>query len=230
MNQQKTYHACIFDLDGTLVNTLASIAYFSNAALLACGYSRIELSSYKTIVGDGAEMQVRRMLNHVKGENTWTEEDLAKLRRLYYTFYSARPLNLSEVYPGMKHTLEALRKAGLKTAVLSNKPHAWTKAIIEGLYPAGTFDLCYGQRPQVPRKPAPDGALLIARELGVEPDLCLYIGDTNTDMKTGAAAGMDTAGALWGFRTRRELEECHARYLLNKPEDLISLISGGCMG
>ena len=221
------YLACIFDLDGTLADTLDSIAYFSNRALEQCGYPAIPAPDYKTIVGDGADMQVRRMLNRVAGEGGWSEADFHKVRTVYGGLYASDPTRLLKNYGGMPETVKKLKASGIRTAVLSNKPHAWVTAIIASLFPEGSFDACRGQTPDVPRKPAPDGALLLAQELGVNPAQCLYIGDTNTDMKTGAAAGMDTVGVLWGFRTRAELEENGAHYLAEKPEQVAEIAAAG---
>ena len=220
------YSACIFDLDGTLANTLYSIASFSNAALKECGYEPIPPEDYRRIVGDGADMQVRRMLGVARGGGPFTERDVAQLKKIYYGFYGSDPVHLVREYPRMKETVAGLRKGGTRTAVLSNKPDAWTQAIVASLFPAGSFDLCYGQSDRFARKPSPEGALLIASELGLSPREILYIGDTNTDMKTGRGAGMDTAGALWGFRGRKELEENHATYLIESPEEILSLVSG----
>ncbi|HBT90735.1 MAG TPA: HAD family hydrolase, partial [Ruminococcaceae bacterium] len=211
---------------GTLANTLKSIAYFSNAALRRFGYRSIPAETYRTIVGDGADVQVHRMLDLVAGKGAYSEQDFKKVREVYGALYGAEPTRLLEPYAGMAETVRALKRLGVKTAVLSNKPHAWVTAIIDFLFPRGSFDRCYGQQPGIPRKPSPAGALRIARELGVSPRECLYIGDTNTDMKTGAAAGMDTAGALWGFRDRRELQENHAVYILEKPEEIVRLAAG----
>lgn len=217
------YRACIFDLDGTLANTLESIAYFSNGALARCGYRQIPTADYRHIVGDGADMQMHRMLNAVCGTGNYTEEQVAALRKVYDKLYESDPMHLVVRYEGMQETLDALKKSDIKTAVLSNKPHGLACSIIGSLYRRGSFDLCYGQRPQVPRKPAPDGALLIAGELGFPPRECLYLGDTNTDMKTGAAAGMDTVGVLWGFRDREELVENHACFLAEKPGEIVRI-------
>lgn len=220
------YLACIFDLDGTLANTLDSIAYFSNKALQQCGYPTIPTDDYKTIVGDGADMQVHRMMDRVIGNGAYSEEEFQKVRSIYGNMYASNPTYLLKNYDGMPQTIQQLKAANIHTAVLSNKPHEWVTAIIGFLFPAGSFDACYGQRPQVPRKPSPKGALLIADELGISPAECLYIGDTNTDMKTGAAAGMDTAGVLWGFRTRHELTENHAKYLVETPEEIYKIAAG----
>ena len=221
------YRACIFDLDGTLADTLESIAYFSNRTLEQFGYPAIPVPDYKTIVGDGADMQVRRMLDRTAGQGVWDEEEFRKVRAVYGDMYASDPTRLLKNYDGMPGTVQALKDAGIRTAVFSNKPHEWVTAIIASLFPKGSFDACRGQTPEVPRKPAPDGALLLAKELGVSPAQCLYIGDTDTDMKTGAAAGMDTVGALWGFRTRAELEENGAHYLAERPEQVAEIAACG---
>lgn len=221
------YRACIFDLDGTLANTLDSIAYFSNTALRERGYGEIETGAYRHLVGNGADVLMRGMLDTVLGKGNYTDEDVAGLRKAYDRLYESDPMYLVRNYPGMPETLEKLKEKGLKAAVLSNKPHNCTSAIVEALFPKGTFDLCYGQRPEVPRKPSPEGALLIARELGTDPRDFLYIGDTNIDMKTGRSAGMSTAGALWGFRGRKELAEARPDYLAERPEELYGIALGG---
>ena len=217
------YRACIFDLDGTLANTLYSIANFSNRALQACGYPTIDPEEFRTIVGDGADTQMRRMLTHVKG--SFTEEELLHLRTIYNGYYAADPTDRIQPYDGMAETLQELHKKGIQPAVLSNPPRMDSPDHLK-MFGDKLFRCYYGQREGIPKKPAPDGALHIAKEMGVAPGQCLYIGDTNTDMKTGAAAGMDTAGALWGFRDRRELEANHAVYLLEKPMDLLKIVVG----
>ncbi|NLJ31896.1 MAG: HAD family hydrolase [Clostridiales bacterium] len=221
------YKACIFDLDGTLASTLRSIVYFANEALRRCGYAPISQDDYRYLVGNGADRLMHRMLVAAGGKGNDTLENVNALRKIYDELYESDPSHLVTNYPGMQETVAALRKKGLRLAVLSNKPHNCTTAVVDFLFPKGTFDLCFGQHPGVACKPSPEGALLIAKRLGVKPCECLYIGDTNTDMQTGAAAGMDTAGALWGFRSRRELEENHAVYLAEKPEDIIRVIDCG---
>ncbi len=219
------YKACIFDLDGTLANTLDSIAFFANEALEKCGYPPIGAQKYRYLVGNGANRLMHRMLDTVCGENNYTEDDITKLRTVYDELYENDPTYIVTDYSGMHEAVSSLKQRGLRLAVLSNKPHNCTTAIVSALFEDGMFDLCYGQRPQVARKPAPQGALLIADELGVKPQECLYIGDTNTDMQTGAAAGMDTAGVLWGFRDRKELEENHAKYVVEHPEEIVKIVA-----
>lgn len=219
------YTACIFDLDGTLANTLNSIAFFANRALENCGYRPIDVNEYRYLVGNGANRLMHRMLDLACGEGNYSEQEVERLRKVYDDLYESDPTYIVTNYSGMHEAVAALRRQGIRLAVLSNKPHNCTAAIVGALFQNGTFDLCYGQRPQVARKPSPQGALLIAQELGVKPETCLYIGDTNTDMQTGAAAGMDTVGVLWGFRDRRELEENHAEYIIEKPEEIVEIVA-----
>ncbi len=220
------YKACIFDLDGTLAYTLESIAYYSNKALEMHGYPVIQLEQYKRIVGNGSAVQVRRMLETIRGSGGYTEEDALQLHATYKKLYSSDPLYLVKGYPGMDETVASLKKAGIKTAVLSNKPHEWVTAIISKIFPEGSFEVCMGQTRGIPLKPSPEGALMAAEKLGVKPRLCLYIGDTCTDMETGLAAGMDTAGVLWGFRDRAELSAGRAKYIIKQPLDILDIISG----
>lgn len=221
------YKACIFDLDGTLANTLNSIAFFANGALEKCGYKTIEISKYRYLVGNGADYLMRRMLNTVCGEGNYSEDEVQRLRKAYNALYECDPTHIVANYDGMQELIRELRQAGIKLAVLSNKPHNCTVAIIEALFAPGTFGACYGQRPEVARKPSPQGALIIADELGVKPKECLYIGDTDIDMKTGAAAGMDTVGVLWGFRPRQELEENNAKYIVKFPKEIKDILNYG---
>lgn len=217
------YKICIFDLDGTLLNTLDSIAHFANEALKQCGYETIPVDDYRYLVGNGVNRLTHRMMERVLGAGRYSEADVDRLKDRYNALYDANPTYGIQPIDGIKETVETLHRQGTKLAVLSNKPHFCTSAIINSGFP-GLFDLCYGQMPEIPRKPAPDGALLIADKLGAAPRECLYIGDTDTDMQTGNAAGMDTVGVLWGFRTRRELEENHAKYIAQHPQEILKLV------
>jgi phosphoglycolate phosphatase len=218
--------ACIFDLDGTLVNSLSSIAYFANEALIRSGYRALPVDTYRYLAGNGADALMRGMLK-ASGDPDYTEEDVRFLRQIYDQLYEGAPLCNLQEYPGVKDMVKGLRAMGLRLAVLSNKPHNVTEEIIRLFFPEGTFDIVFGQREGFPRKPAPDGALLIAETLGVQPSECLYIGDTDVDMKTGSAAGMETVGVLWGFRDREELEQNHAGYIASSPEELLAWVEAG---
>ncbi|MFR9309331.1 HAD family hydrolase [Hydrogeniiclostridium mannosilyticum] len=218
------YQACIFDLDGTLADTLASIGGFANQALNVLGYPAIPIEEYRFLVGNGADVLMRGMLRRTAGN--YTEEDVQRLRAVYNGLYEADPVRDVQNYPGMPELVAALRREQVPAAVLSNKPHNVVCAIVEALFPRESFRLCYGQRAGVARKPDPEGALLIAEELKAPPTHILYIGDTDVDMKTAAAAGMDSVGVLWGFRGREELERNHACFLAQHPADILEILHG----
>ena len=216
------YQACIFDLDGTLADTLDSIAYFGNSALEECRYPAIDREKYRYLVGKGSERLMRGMLQEVSPKG-YTEDDVMMLRKIYENLYEQDPMHFVDQYTGMEEVLRELKEHGIKLAVLSNKPHNITSRLITMLYSPDMFDICYGQRFNVERKPSPVGALQIAKELGVEPKNCLYIGDTDIDMQTGEAAGMDTVGVLWGFRCRNELEQSHAKHIVHDPKEILPI-------
>lgn len=216
----KMIRACIFDMDGTIADTLASIASFANEALKKCGYREIPVLDYRTLAGNGADTLMRRMLKTVLGE--FSEEQVAQLRTVYDRAYESDPMRLVTEYPGMRSVLNTLKQSGIQIGVLSNKPDDMTCQVADHLYP-GLFHCVRGQRADTPLKPAPDGALLLAKDLGVEANECLYIGDTWVDMETGKNAGMETVGVLWGFRDREELEKAGACHIISHPEELLPL-------
>lgn len=213
--------AVIFDLDGTLSDSLISIAYSANKALAAFGFAPFETERYKYFVGDGAAELVRRCLrNDGDEELNHFDEVYGKYCEIFeeYCMYQVKP------YEGITGLLTELRAKGIFTAVLSNKPHERTLTVIHDLFGDGLFDVVQGQREDVPKKPAPDGAFKICEKLSVSPQECIYCGDTNTDMKTGKAAGMFTIGVLWGFREREELVENHADAIIEKPQEIIDYL------
>ncbi len=215
------YKACIFDLDGTLANTLPTLVHFVNRALFECGYDTLESDCIRMLVGSGADKLMRDSLTASKGG--YTEDEVVALRKAYDNGYDNAPMYLTEAYDGMAETVLKLKEHGLKLGVLSNKPHYLTAQVVQALFP-DLFDVCYGQRAEIARKPSPDGALLIAEELGVRPEECLYLGDTGVDMKTGHAAGMTTVGVLWGFRPKSELEAYNAEHFIGHPSEILSLL------
>lgn len=144
-------------------------------------------------------------------------------QRLYREIFAENPLYKVTVFDGMKETLEELKRRGVKLAVLSNKPHEAACLAVTGLFGTDTFEVIQGLEVGMKKKPDPSGALKIAKKLQVEPSECMYVGDTNTDMKTGKAAGMYTIGVLWGFRDRKELEENHADEIIDHPKALLKI-------
>lgn len=213
--------AVIFDLDGTLSDSLASIKYCCDRAIAPFGYGPFSEDDYKYFVGDGAVNLVKRALKAGGDMELLHFEEAMDLYRQYFAadcMYQVKP------YPGIPELLTALKEQGLKTAVLSNKPHEQTVEVIEMLFGKDCFDVVLGQKEGVPVKPDPAGVSDILRKLGLEAGEVLYLGDTATDMKTGKGAGAFTVGALWGFRERKELEDNHADAVIGHPMELLEYI------
>lgn len=215
--------ACIFDLDGTLANTLPALVSIGNRALSACGYRTVAPDRYPALIGKGADRLITGLINIVTGVPPFPGE-LARVRTEYDRIYASDPLYLTKSYDGIPELLSELERRGVKTAVLSNKPHDMTCRVVSGLFPSHLFSQCLGQRNHVARKPAPDGALEIANALHLDPAEILYIGDSGVDMQTGTAAGMITVGVLWGFRSEEELREYGAMHLVSHPSEILALL------
>lgn len=213
--------AIIFDLDGTLSNTLESLTISGNLALKKLGLSGFEKDRYRYFVGDGADELVRRMLIASGDTECERYEELKAAYRETFSQYADYKVT---VYDGMPEALKILKAKGLKLAVLSNKPHKQAIEVVHKLYGDELFDHIQGKVKQIERKPSPDGALYVANTLGLKPKDILYVGDTSTDMKTGKSAGMYTIGVLWGFRERTELEENGADIIISTPEELLNYV------
>lgn len=214
--------ACIFDLDGTLADTIESIAWSCNEALAVCGLGPLPVKDYQYYAGDGAKVLVERAL---KAAGDSQLKHFEKVYDVYSEFFRKDCTYKVSVFDGMFEALEAMKQKGIRLAVLSNKPHDRAVDVVNKLFGENYFDMVQGQTDSIPRKPSPAGALKIAEKFGVRPDQCMYVGDTNTDMQTGNAAGMYTIGVLWGFRTREELEENHAHDIAEHPAQLVSLLN-----
>ncbi len=215
--------ACIFDLDGTLTDTIETLTFFGNKALEMHGLPPIESFRYKLFVGDGAVELVRRLLNHLQEIGALGEYDDEFFRELclcYNKLYNEDFLYKTYVYEGIPELLKNLKDKGLKLAVLSNKIHDTTLLVMRKMFPEGTFDVVFGARDNFPLKPSPQGAFEILNKLSVETHECIYIGDTKTDMQTGKNAGLFTVGVLWGFRDFKELSENNADIIIEKPSEL----------
>jgi phosphoglycolate phosphatase len=211
----------IFDLDGTLLDTIEDITEASNRVFGAHGLAPFSAEEMKTLVGEGAEELVRKAFA-ARGVPPLDDAETAAFLRDYRGEYEACWRARSRPYPGVPELLAELCGRGLGTAVLSNKAQSFTVLMAEKLLAAHRFDVIHGARPGVPLKPDPAPALAIAAELGVRPAACAFVGDTGIDMATGRAAGMFAAGALWGFRTAEELRSSGADVLLAAPADLLN--------
>ena len=213
--------AVIFDLDGTLSDSINSIKYCGDLALAKVGLGPFTVEQYKYFVGDGAANLIRRALSAGGDtENVHFEEVFAEYRKIFREncMYQVEP------YDGIRELLAALKEKGLSIAVLSNKPHVETINVIETLFGKGYFDIIQGQKENVAIKPSPEGVFQILEQLHLTSDDILYLGDTATDMKTGKSAGAFTVGALWGFRERQELEESHADAIIAHPLELLKYV------
>ena len=213
--------AVIFDLDGTLSDSINSIKYCTDKALAPFGIGPFEKKEYCYFVGDGAANLVKRALS-AGGDTELVhfDEAFASYKEIFREncMYEVKP------YEGIRELLAALKERGIAIAVLSNKPHVETINVIETLFGKGYFDVIHGQKEGVAIKPSPEGAFKVLEELGLTAEDILYLGDTATDMKTGKNTGAFTVGALWGFREREELVENHADAIIGHPMELLNYI------
>jgi len=218
----RLYRAVIFDLDGTLLDTIDDIAMAMNRVLAARGYEPHTVEAYKTLVGDGIDEMARRAL----APRRPAASEVAAVIRDYRREYDTAWRDHSRPYPDIPRFLEELARRGVKTAVLSNKAHPFTLAMTLELLPGFRFDVIRGARPDTPLKPDPAPALEVAAEMGVPPEWTVFLGDTKVDMQTAVAAGMLPVAALWGFRTAAELRENGAAALAVSPLDLLPYFAG----
>ena len=213
------YKVCAFDLDGTLVNTIADIAYAANHALEEMGYPSCEEDSYRYKVGNGMRMICKRALpEEVRGN----EEILQEMIRRYDAYYSAHCCDRSRAYPGIPELIRRLNDAGIRCAVISNKPHPQTQIVMHTLFPGCERDFFYiqGQSEQFARKPDPEALLDCIRQAGVKEKETVYVGDSDVDAVFARNAGVDCIGVSWGFRGREELEQAGVTCIAEAAEDI----------
>ena len=215
------YKAVLFDLDGTLLDTLDDLGESMNAVLAGRGFATHPITAYTAFVGDGVGTLVRRSLPAGAGEDEALVNELVPLMR---SEYSRRWKAKTRPYEGIPELLDGITARGLRMAVLSNKPHPATLEVVSHFLPRWKFDATFGARPGVPIKPNAAAALEVSRQLAVPPAEFLYLGDTNTDMQTAAAAGMFPVGVLWGFRTPEELLSSGAKVIVAAPREVLSVL------
>ena len=214
------YKAVLFDLDGTLLDTLDDLANSMNAVLARRGFKTHDRELYRYFVGNGMEKLVRRTLPAAYSGEGIVRDALLEVS----AEYENRWCDCTRPYEGVHEMLDALTAKGLRLAVLSNKPDGFTKKIIDHFFGGIRFDAVFGARDGVPKKPDPAAALEIAALMGIPPADFLYLGDTDVDMKTALAAGMHPIGALWGFREEEELRRGGAEKLISCPSELLHLL------
>ena len=216
------FKALCFDLDGTLLDTLADLADAMNRALAATDLPTHPVDAYRTFVGSGLAMLVRRAAPPAEDDPDLTDKLIAGMRAEYAKRWAER----TRPYDGIPEMLNGIAARGLPMAILSNKPHDFTQICVAELLPHWSFECVQGVSDDVPPKPDPTGAAKVAAALGTSADEILYVGDSDTDMKTATAAGMFAVGVLWGFREADELSANGARKLIAKPADLLDIIDG----
>ena len=214
------HSAILFDLDGTLLDTLEDLADSMNATLTALGLPAHPLSAYRYFVGDGVRnLALRALPERARADESLVEKAVEAMR----AEYGKRWHEKTRPYDGIPELLASARGRGLKLAILSNKPHPATREVVGHFFPGFRFEAVLGARPGVPIKPDAGAALKVAESLGVPAAGFLYLGDTNTDMQTAVGAGMDPIGVLWGFREADELTSAGARVLVKHPRDVVEL-------
>lgn len=210
----------MFDLDGTLLNTIDSIAYYCNETLKLFEKAPIDTEKYKTFVGHGAENLIRRILAF----SGISEDNFDKAFTYYNDIYNKDPYYLIKPYEGITELVSELKNRGYKLAVLSNKPHYPTSEIIKKYFGENFFDAVYGARDGFPKKPDPSVPLSITEELSCKPSECVYVGDSGSDMQTGKNSGFFTIGVLWGFRSEEELKKNNADALVANAEQILDFV------
>jgi len=215
-----SYKAVLFDLDGTLLDTLEDLADATNEVMATLGFPTHPIDAFRYFVGDGMKNLLLRCLPEARRD----EATLAQAIGMFREAYGRNWADKTRPYDGVPELLDALTGRGVPMAVLSNKPHEFTKLCVARLLPRWAFAAVQGVSETNPPKPDPGGARAITEHLGVAPAEFLYVGDTNTDMKTAAAAGMFAVGVTWGFRPPEELLANGARALIDTPSELLALL------
>lgn len=210
----------IFDLDGTLINSIGDLCVSVNQALEKCGFATHAEDAYRFMVGDG----VMKLFERALPEEARTEENILRIRDLFIPFYEVHNADRSHPYEGIEALLEELQRRGVRMAVASNKYHSATLKLIRHFFPTIRFELVLGNRDDVPRKPHPQIVEEILAHVGVEKKEVLYVGDTNVDMQTAKNAEVDCLGVSWGFRPKVELAAHNPLAIIDKPSELLDYI------
>ena len=210
----------IFDLDGTLLDTIADLAESTNHALKQLGYPTHDVETIRTFVGNG----INKLLERALPTHEQTEENVRLMRSHFVPYYDAHNADLSSPYPGIVHLLEDLQEKGIMIAVASNKYQEATVKLVKHYFPTINFIEILGQREGINVKPDPSIVFDILQKANVNKEEVLYVGDSGVDMQTAINAGVDAVGVTWGFRPRTELEGFQPMGLIDKAEELLGFI------
>lgn len=216
------YKICIFDLDGTLTDTLDSLTFSVNETLKEMGLAPITREQCRMFVGNGSRVLMEKALNAGGAESS---DRLDEAMEIYGRIFDANCTYHVIPYDGIPELLEEMRARGISLAVLSNKPDRQAVHVVEEIFGKDTFQWIQGQKEGIPRKPDPYAALQIAGKLGARPEESLYVGDSEVDIATGMAAEMKTIGVSWGFRGRDSLAGAGAGLIVDTPEEILNLIT-----
>ena len=214
------FKAVLFDLDGTLIDTLDDIGDAVNRVLLNKGFTKHAISTYRQFVGEGSKTLITRALPEEHRNDNLINACLKEFIEDYSRNFDVK----TRPYDGIPEMLDVLKVQGLKLAVLSNKLDSLTKKCVSIILSKWNFDVVLGQRDSVPLKPDPQGAFEVAEKLAIPPANFLYLGDTAVDIKTAVSAGMFPVGVLWGFRTLKELKENGARAIVDEPLKVLDIL------
>lgn len=212
--------AVLFDLDGTLADSLADLADSTDYALSVLGFPTHNLNEYKYFVGDGIPKLIERALPSDKK----SPEIQKRCLDIFMEHYREHYHDKTRAYDGITELLCSLKKAGLKTAIISNKAQEMAEKVVTKLF-GNSFDAVAGKREGFPAKPDPSLTLEVVKEIGLTPDLCALIGDSGMDMAAAVNGGLLPIGVLWGFRTKEELLENGAQYTVSEPKQIIDIIT-----
>ncbi|MFZ4725077.1 MAG: HAD family hydrolase [Paludibacter sp.] len=209
----------IFDLDGTLLNTIADMAMATNFALSQCGFPTHEADKYRFFIGNG----INKLFERVLPEGNKTQEKIATLRYHFLEYYGSHNIELTVPYPEIPELLENLQKKGVRLAVASNKYQFGTEKLVQHFFPEIKFDVVFGQREGIPTKP--DATIIndILEITKTNKSEVLYIGDSGVDMQTAQNGGVEACGVTWGFRPLSEIESFSPKYIVDNPSDIFDL-------
>ena len=213
--------ACIFDLDGTLTDTIDSLAYSVGETLKEMGLKPITKAQCQSFVGNGAKYLLDKAL---RAAGDTDADRLNEAMEIYGRIFDENCTYHVTAYRGIERMIEKLKEKEVKLAVLSNKPHRQTVKVAQEIFVGDVFDALQGQQEGIPRKPSPEGIYAILEQLGVSKEECLYVGDSEVDVATGTAAGTKTVSVAWGFRTEDQLRAAGASLIIRSPEELLGLI------
>lgn len=213
--------ACIFDLDGTLTNTLESMTYSVNLTLEEMGLSKITKDQCRLFVGNGARVLMEKSL---KAAGDTDASRIEEGMEIYGRIFDQNCTYHVTPYEGIPEMLKALKDKGIHLAVLSNKPDRQTVKVVKAIFGEELFDYAQGQKEGIRRKPEPDGVWYLMEQMHVSKEECLYIGDSEVDAATGRNSGLKTIGVLWGFRDRKTLETAGADDLIDRPDELLQFV------